>query len=166
MHLDPDFEYLTYGDKGDRRGKGVASLDLGDFIAFYAGLKPIRPYRQKLVYALIGFYEVEEIVWAGEVDKTHMDDNAHLRKIAVNDYDVIVYANPMNSGRYRQCIPIGEYRDKSYRVTKPLLQEWGDLMVKDGFIQRSINPPFFKDPEKFIKWLDKQQPVKVTTNFE
>src|SRR6266852_4997599 len=28
MHLDPDFEHLTYGDNGVRRGKGLA--DLGD----------------------------------------------------------------------------------------------------------------------------------------
>ena len=40
MHLDPDFEHLTYGDNGERRGKGVASLEQGDFIVFYSGLNP------------------------------------------------------------------------------------------------------------------------------
>ncbi len=40
MHLDPDFENLTYGDSGTRRGKGLTDLDHDDFIVFYSGVKP------------------------------------------------------------------------------------------------------------------------------
>ena len=55
MHLDPDFKYLTYGDRFPR-GKEISTMKRGDFIAFYAGLKPIIQWDQKLVYALIGLY--------------------------------------------------------------------------------------------------------------
>ena len=37
MHLDPDFEHLTYGDQGER-AKQLATLQNGDHIVFYAGL--------------------------------------------------------------------------------------------------------------------------------
>src|SRR5262249_15373205 len=40
MHLDPDFERLTYGDSGTHRGKGLTTLERGDMIVFYSGLRP------------------------------------------------------------------------------------------------------------------------------
>ena len=54
MHLDPDFEHLTYGDSGTRRGRGLTRLRPGDVVAFYSGLKPIAPRPRPLLYALIG----------------------------------------------------------------------------------------------------------------
>jgi hypothetical protein len=47
MHLDPDFQNLTYGDRGDRRGKEISQLKEGDFLAFYAGLRPIKKCEHK-----------------------------------------------------------------------------------------------------------------------
>ena len=52
-HLDPDFACLTYGDKGNRRGKGIVEMKAGDFVVFYAGLRPTHPTVNKLEYALI-----------------------------------------------------------------------------------------------------------------
>jgi hypothetical protein len=45
MHLDPDFEHLTYGDNGARRGSGIATLAPGDLLVFYAGLRSIAATR-------------------------------------------------------------------------------------------------------------------------
>src|SRR5690242_18502588 len=63
MHLDPDFEWLTYGDNGDKRGAGIKRLGSADLVAFYAGLRSIQN-TERLVYALVGLYVVEEIVLA------------------------------------------------------------------------------------------------------
>src|SRR5271166_1627828 len=38
MHLDPDFEFLTYGDKGERANQIKQKLRPGDLLVFYAGL--------------------------------------------------------------------------------------------------------------------------------
>src|ERR1700681_3060498 len=61
MHLNPDFEHLTYGDNGKRRGSKMAKLEPGDLLVFYAGLRSIIPPK-KLLYALVGLYVVEEVV--------------------------------------------------------------------------------------------------------
>ena len=47
MHLDPDFQHLTYGDSGTRRGKGLTDLAPGDVVAFYSGLKPVGACKQQ-----------------------------------------------------------------------------------------------------------------------
>ena len=41
MHLDPDFEHLTYGDNGLRRGARIAQLAADDLLVFYAALRSI-----------------------------------------------------------------------------------------------------------------------------
>jgi hypothetical protein len=61
MHLDPDFEHLTYRDSGNRANQIREKLRPGDLLVFYAGLKDVRP-APRLVYAIIGLYEIDEIV--------------------------------------------------------------------------------------------------------
>jgi len=163
MHLDPDFDHLTYGDtnrKRHRRGKKIECYwrkhDSG-FIAFFASLEPIKPCKHKLIYALIGFYEIEEVLKAKDVPKARARENAHTRRANYEKTDVIVRAKKMVSGRLEKCIPIGEFRDGSYRVRRDLLKEWGKLSVKNGYIQRSAVLPEFNDPEKFYKWFRQQK---------
>jgi Nucleotide modification associated domain 3 len=82
MHLDPDFEHLTYGDTGDRRGRSLAGLAPGDFIAFYSGLRPTARWQDPLLYALIGLYRVRECVRLPDVPRTRWHENAHTRRAA------------------------------------------------------------------------------------
>jgi hypothetical protein len=161
-HLDPDFDHLTYGDTWPR-SKPIIGMERGDFLAFYAGLGPTAPTRDNLVYAIIGFYLVDEVVRVKDVPATRWHENAHTRREGGED-DVVVRAQPKVSGRLTRCIPIGEYRDKSYRVRKDLLQEWGGLGVKDGFIQRSGALPAFTDPKRFYAWFKRQKPELVRRN--
>ncbi|VAX24970.1 hypothetical protein MNBD_NITROSPINAE02-249, partial [hydrothermal vent metagenome] len=58
-HLDPDFEYLSYGDDGKYRGRKISDFKSGDLIVFYAGLKCVHTH--KLVYAIIGIYVVDSV---------------------------------------------------------------------------------------------------------
>ena len=164
MHLDPDFECLTYGNRGNSRGASIGGLENGDLVLFYGGLRPVHPCEHRLIYALIGQYAVEEVVPVQEVHQSRWYENAHARKTARGDKDIIVRAKPEVSGRYDRCIPIGEWRNRAYRVRHDVLEAWGGLSVKDGYIQRSAIPPSFQRPEKLLRWLDRQKVQLVARN--
>ncbi len=162
-HLDPDFDRLTYGDVGLRRGRALCEFEEGDVVAFFAGLRPVRPCAHRLLYAIIGLYRVAEVVRCGDVPRDRWTENAHTRRKNVTATDVIIRANSA-SGRLRRCIPIGEYREHAYRVRRDLLEAWGGLSARDGFIQRSAVPPRFIEPEKFMNWFVRQEPELVASN--
>jgi hypothetical protein len=161
-HLDPDFLYLTYGDEKSK-GERIKIVQEGDVLAFYSGLKPIKPCEHKLIYALIGLYVVDKVLSANQITKKDWDKNAHTRK-RVNETDVVVFAKPGLSGRLERCIPIGEFRNGAYRVRKELLDKWGGLKVEDGFIQRSATLPWLCNPEKFYDWFKKQNVMLIAAN--
>lgn len=164
MHLDPDFGHLTYGDIGERRGKRIAQLRDGDFLVFYAGLRPTRPTADALVYALIGFFRVREVVGVLDIPRAQWPENAHTRRIEHRDGDIVVRGHRSASGRLRRCIPFGEYRDRAYRVRSDVLRAWGGLSCRDGYVQRSGVPPKFLDPQKFLRWFDGQRPELLRRN--
>lgn len=164
MHLDPDFQHLTYGDRGDRRGAGISEMTEGDLVVFYSGLRPICPTKDKLVYALVGLYVVRDVKLARTVPHDLRYQNAHTRKMKIGEPDIVVRAKPMESGRLEQCIPIGEWRDRAYRVRKDLLKAWGGLSVKDGYIQRSAVPPTFNNAKQFYDWFKRQSVNLVSRN--
>ncbi|MBW2647018.1 MAG: hypothetical protein JRE23_12770 [Deltaproteobacteria bacterium] len=171
-HVDPDFSTLTYGDidgknpetgKYNRRGKPLRNLREGDILAFYAGLEPIQDnsFYGRIVDALIGIYVVQESITAFEFTQRGLaDQNAHTRR-HFNDTDIIVMAKrdkqgKILSGRLDKCLVIGNYRDGAHRVFETLLTEWGGLYVHNGWIQRSVVLPEFKDPEKFFDWFQRK----------
>jgi hypothetical protein len=164
MHLDPDFDYLTYGDKGARRGAGMVGMGEGDLLVFYGGFRPVHRCDHKLVYALMGMFVVQEVVPAVRVPPERWRENAHIRKTNPGQSDIVVRAKPGVSGRFDRCLPIGEYRGGAYRVQTDLLEKWGGLSVKDGFIQRSAVPPAFSKPERFLQWYHKQPIQLVARN--
>lgn len=79
MHLDPDFESMTYGDRVNTpKGKQISSLDLGDYLFFVSSLVPFEEetyafrtanhmhYRQKgrMAKYVVGFFKVQESCYA------------------------------------------------------------------------------------------------------
>jgi hypothetical protein len=164
MHLDPDFEHLTYGDQGERAKQLQANLREGDLIVFYAGLADTCA-ATRLVYALIGLFVVEEFVLAADISFRDRNINAHSRRVlGPGAMDLIVRGRPKVSGRLSRCVPIGEYYDRAYRVRKDLLEEWGGLSVKDGYLQRSARLPKLLDPARFRCWLERQGPSPMQAN--
>ena len=162
-HLDPDFEYLTYGDQG-QRGKRIANLlKAEDLLAFFAALRPADGPSRPLVYAIIGLFLVNEIVPAVSIPESRWFENAHTRRVPT-DGEIVVRALPRVSGRLRRCIPIGELRGNAYRVRNNLLDAWGGLDIKDGYIQRSARLPEFKDAAKFYDWFLAQKPELTAQN--
>jgi hypothetical protein len=164
MHLDPDFARLTYGDQGERAKQLQAGLKRGDLIVFYAGLANTSS-APGLVYALIGLFVVDRLLLAADVAPDDRDLNAHSRRVLAKDAKDIIVCGEMNrSGRLKQCIPVGEYRDRAYRVRRDLLESWGGLSVKDGYLQRSARLPRFLDTARFLRWFESQQPSLMQTN--
>lgn len=163
MHLDPDFSFLTYGDQGQRASQ-LSALDQGDSLVFYAGLA-IPGTRSHLVYAIIGIFVIDEVIRAGEVSASDRAINAHTRRIlAPGAQDLIVRARPRVSGRLERCVPIGERRDRAYRVQRDLLTAWGGLSVNDGYLQRSARFPKFLNPGLFQNWLESKRPTLQQIN--
>lgn len=164
MHLDPDFECLTYGDVGGRRGAEMVNMTEGDLLVFYGGLRPVHLCEHKLIYALMGMYVVQEVLPVASVVPERWYENAHVRKTTRGKTDIVVRAKLDVSGRFDRCVPIGEYRNGAYRVRQNVLDAWGGLSVKDGFIQRSAVPPAFNKPGQFLDWLQKQDIQLIPRN--
>jgi hypothetical protein len=163
MHLDPDFYHLTYGDQGERAKQLLANLGSGDLLVFYAGLADSRT--TMLVYAIIGLYVVEDIVLAIDLPSGERDTNAHCRRILQPDaLDLIIRGRQGVSGRLDRCIPIGDYKERAYRVRTDILEDWGGLSVKNGFLQRSARLPRFLNPERFQQWFNRRNPALLRTN--
>ena len=165
MHLDPDFEHLTYGDVGERANQ-LRRLGAGDLIVFYAGLRDIRQAdRARLVYAIIGLLVVKDIVQAVNIGDAQHDKNAHTRRLLpTHAADIVVRGDPSASGRVMQCIPIGSYRDRAYRVHQNILTAWGGLSVRDGYLQRSARLPRFLEPTRFLNWIQQYNITLLKTN--
>jgi Nucleotide modification associated domain 3 len=163
MHLDPDFERLTYGDQGPR-ARQLSDCLSGDLLVFYAGLFDVTGGK-RLVYAIIGIFVVEDVILAANVPANFRDINAHSRRILpVSAEDLIVRARAGLSGRFERYLPIGEWRDRAYRVRRDIIEAWGGLSVKDGYLQRSARLPRLIDPLKFRHWLESKKPILIQAN--
>ena len=161
-HLDPDFDHLTYGDDGGRRGSQIALCRRGDLLVFYAGMRSVADGR--LVYGLVGLLTVDDVVPVTEVPQRRVDENAHTRRLNPSPTEIVVRGVAGQSGRFDRYVPIGEWRSGSYRVRRDLLDEWGGLAVRDGFIQRSGRPPRFLEPRRLREWLDLQELALMERN--
>ncbi len=163
MHLDPDFDHLTYGDGGERAKQISTKIGPGDLLVFYSGMRDVQP-PSVLVYALIGLYLVEEVVSVHSVERDRMHENAHTRRANLRDGEIVVRARRGVSGRLKQYIPIGDYRELAYRVWPKLLKEWGGLSVKNGYLQRSARLPEFSKAERFYDWFQEQNVPLLARN--
>lgn len=164
VHLDPDFQFLTYGDRGQKGRRIAVNLQRDDLMVFYSSLRDIGS--GALVYAIIGLFVISDIVLARNLPVSERHRNAHTRRVLPDDADdIIVIGRAGQSGRLERCLPIGQFRAKAYRVLEPLLAEWGGLSAHDGFLQRSAVFPRFLDAERFWKWWQRQEPVLVQANI-
>lgn len=163
MHLDPDFEFLTYGDVRER-AKQLSRLGRDDLVVFYAGLRGIHA-EPRLIYAIIGVLVIDRIDLRKDVLAAYYKRNAHTRRLqSSGDGEIVVMGQPTVSGRLKTCIPIGSYRERAYRVRRNLLRAWGGLSVKDGYLQRSARLPKFNDADQFYRWLKSMNVPLVSKN--
>ncbi len=163
MHLDPDFSTLTYGDQGQRAVQISTKLSVGDLIVFYASLRDI--HQGCLVYGLIGLLVVGRIEKAENVPYNQWSLNAHTRRVlSQGSTDIVVFGQQKLSGRFSRCLSIGSFRDRAYRVFPELLDAWGGLTVKNGYLQRSARLPEFIDAGRFYSWFLNQKVELLNSN--
>jgi hypothetical protein len=168
-HFDPNFRYCTYGDTGRTKDKEIRAQrgeriwdvlhDVDErFLVFYAGLRDIDS--GDLTYSIIGFYWIRRIARVRDINKSDWHRNAHTDSPGRRPNDVVVFGDTKReqTGRLYSHIPIGSYRKRAWRVTKKLLEAWGDLDVTDGFIQRSFFLPRFLEPDTFLDWFSDYKP--------
>ena len=62
----------------------MASLEAGDFSVYYARLRLIITYVYRLVFAIIGFYQVEKIEWVRNIQ----GEDTHTRKNSIYTKDI------------------------------------------------------------------------------
>lgn len=148
MHLDPDFVHLTYGNRGNEKGNRFRNLIEDDLLVFYTGFRQLPEVDGTLNYALVGLFVIQEVISADDVPRERWHENAHTRRSNRCTNDVIVRAKAGVSGRCDHCIPIGSLhhkagggRKRAYRVREDLLEAWGGLSVRNGWIQRNGTPP-------------------------
>ncbi len=158
-HADPDFGHLTYGDRRERGRQIREKLRAGDLLVFYAGLRDVRG--GGLVYGLIGLLTVDRIARASDVPPERWNENAHTRRAEIGETDVVVQGRTSASGRFDRCLPFAGYRSGAYRVRAELLDRWGGLGVRDGYVQRSARLPELHDPARFLGWLERQRVALV-----
>lgn len=154
-HADPDFASLTYGDRRERGRQIREKLGSDDLLVFYAGLRDVGDGR--LVYALIGLLAVETIVPARQLPAGRRAENAHTRRREIGESDIVVSGRPGASGRFDRCLEFAGFRAGAYRVHPELLERWGGLGVKDGYVQRSARLPELGSAERFLGWLSEQR---------
>jgi hypothetical protein len=148
----------------DRANQLRTKLSHSDRIVFYSGMKDVHDSR-RLVYAIIGIFVVDDIVLATKVPESARNANAHSRRIlAEGAQDIIVRGNQQLSGRLERCLLVGEWRNRAYRVRPDLLEAWGGLSVKDGYLQRSARLPEFLDPVRFLDWFESKRPRLIRAN--
>ncbi len=165
MHLDPDFDHLTYGDTRERAKQILSKVGPGDLLVFYGGFRDIQPNPQ-LVYAIFGLFVIESIHAATAIPKNRLYENAHTRRSAgFSGNDIVVRAKPGVSGRLLRALPIGHFSSGAYRVLPNLLTLWGGLGVKDGYLQRSARLPELLNAAQFYKWfLSRGVPLLARNN--
>jgi hypothetical protein len=110
------------------------------------------PFLDRFAYCLIGLFVIDCLTRVSQLTGEERMRCAHGRREG-SDADLVVWARPSSSDRFTKAIPIGRYQRRAYRVTEQLLEAWGGLAVKDGYIQRSAIPP------RFLDWLDAQEAV-------
>ena len=167
VHLDPDFGSLTFGEpfirskkKLSSRGEIINHLEPGDFIAFYASFRPTAPFVHPLAYCIFGVFHIERKTRVGQLSRDARTMCAHGRRKGAEN-DLVIWGTEGKSGRFARAILVGENRDRAYRVTGELLNAWGGLKVKNGYIQRSVRPPFLEYPERFLGWLEARPGAKI-----
>ena len=160
MHLDPDFDYLTYGDRGAKGRQISTSMKPGDLIVFYASLRNIRS--SAIIYAVVVIFLIDYVRKAVEFEKSEACRNAHTRRqLASGSDDIVVVARAGVSGRLDRCLPIGDYRQRAYRVREELLAAWGGISAKGGYLLRSAVFPSLLYPQKCSSWWSEQKRTLV-----
>ena len=154
LHIDPEFDTFTYGDPTPPK-RGLARLQRGDLLVFYAGLEGYEWVCPPRLY-IVGFFDVDRVGFAPQFSASEIQDlfarNAHVRdRTAFADqYErLLLVKGGAHSRLLSRAVPISDVG--ANRLGQPLKvlavamrDTFGDFGGKVS-IQRS--PPRWVAPE-------------------
>jgi hypothetical protein len=148
MHFDPEFHTFTYGDPTVPK-RGLARLDPGSLLVFYAGLERW-PERTDAGLYVVAYFEVTKVGHAADFSHTelekHFGRNFHVRHRSVlkrQKSDLVLVKGGSGSRLLKKaCLISSVGRDRSGRPLKilsPKMREiFGDF---DGHVSIQRSPP-------------------------
>lgn len=117
LHFDPEFETFTYGDHLTK-SKIFKDLEKGDYLIFYAGLRPYESNSQFKGLFIIGYFVVDGRYQYSDFKNKDIlrkiKNNAHIKKEHITRDTVIVQGNSSSSKLLKKAIRISGYGKNHY----------------------------------------------------
>jgi hypothetical protein len=124
-HIDPDFNFATYGDAAPRKRAQLGRLAPGDLLVFYAGLVPDPPEDRSRLFA-IGFLPVKQVYHlnAREIESRDLrrkfGRTAHFLRRRPDRHLALVEGQVGASKLFTHAIPLGDGQDRLLRDLAPI----------------------------------------------
>ena len=139
VHHDPNFGALTYGETGSRPAyiKLLRSLEQGDIIAFYTGLKNEQSHSYTHRY-LIGYMTVNSVCDIQEISdqietkggaadiKDTFRKNAHIKRFNASgkiDKEAVLVDGKTPGGRLKKAIRISKHQGRGHHYMTDKAQQ-------------------------------------------
>lgn len=173
IHLDPEFESMTYGDPTSPK-RGLAKLTQGDYLVFTCGLQRWRDGEgwiqedQPHIY-LAGFFVVEIAEYAKYMDtamlESYFSRNAHCHNKTRLDAErdrLLLIKGGKKSRRFSRAVRISDIGTDAAGnplkvLSREMRQHFGDFGGKNS-LQRStprwIKEPFTESAIRFLSSLE------------
>lgn len=118
VHIDPDFEHLTYGDAASHKRRQLLHLKPGDLLVFYAGFEPW-PHDDKPRLSAIGWFEVKAVhrLTAQQIStdpalRQRFGQTAHFLRHPPDQELALIEGEPRNSRFLDHAAPLGDGEDR------------------------------------------------------
>ena len=115
MHLDPEFETMTYGEPAHPKIDQMLSLNQGDLLIFYAGLKPNSIEEELSRVFIVGYFLVTKTTYLENLNpndyatlRQELGNNAHLYREEPDRELAIVSGNKKDSKLLDKALPLSD----------------------------------------------------------
>jgi hypothetical protein len=136
-HHDPEFDTFSYGDPTRNKRGQLLRLDAGDFLTFYAGLRPHGCRGGGRLY-IIGYFTVHAVysfdsagTWP-PAEAQHLLNNAHFRRSQADNGLVVVHGDACTSRLLDRAMLISDEAQRATVETQTKLGIRGSLQRAIG----------------------------------
>jgi len=167
MHVDPEFEAFTYGDPTPPK-RGLAKMQPGDLLVFYAGMEGWGHTRQPALY-LAGMFRVQLAGFARDFSNAQLQreftHNYHVRHhtvFAEQRERLVLVKGGKGSRLFERAHHVGEavrrQNGTSWQLITPQMERVFGRFGGIGSLQRStprwVEEKLLGKAEKFVESLD------------
>jgi len=153
MHFDPEFKTFTYGDHTKKVGSKFLE---GDYLVFYAGLKPYESNKQRKGLFIIGYFKIDRIFKYKDLKNEKfvkiLKNNAHIKCKKGERDTIIIKGHPNESKLLEKAIRISDY-DKNYCYASKTFSKLIDKPIRYNMMRSKPRTVLGKHAEKLIKFI-------------